>query len=69
MTSRALMSVSTNARVEVLSDWKALTAALLDDKACKRRGDACTTDLVLLLRDAVHMASGGSLVASRANTR
>ena len=47
-------------RVGVLQDWKALTQALLDDKACERRGEAATTDVALILQWAVHKACGGA---------
>ena len=43
----------------MLRDWKALTTALLDDKACERRGEAATTDVALILQWAVHKACGG----------
>ena len=49
------------ARVEVLSDWKLLTKALLDDKAEEQRGDAATTNLVQLLRHAAERACSGPL--------
>ncbi|DBA75127.1 hypothetical protein WJX77_008338 [Trebouxia sp. C0004] len=52
-------------RVEILSDWKSLTAALLDDAAVEARSDASTTNLLLLMKDAVHKAVGGHLVPSR----
>ena len=56
-------------RVEVLSDWKSLTAALLDDAAVEARSDASTCNLLLLLKDAAHKAVGGQLVASRQENR
>ncbi|KAL0028278.1 hypothetical protein WJX79_006817 [Trebouxia sp. C0005] len=56
-------------RVEILSDWKSLTAALLDDAAVEARSDASTTNLLLLLKDAAHKAVGGHLVPSRQESR
>jgi len=56
-------------RVEILSDWKSLTAALLDDAAVEARSDASTTNLLLLLKDAAHKAVGGHLVPSRQEAR
>ncbi|DBB17328.1 TPA: hypothetical protein ACH3X3_014371 [Trebouxia sp. C0006] len=56
-------------RVEILSDWKSLTAALLDDTAVEARSDASTTNLLLLLKDAAHKAVGGHLVPSRQESR
>ena len=56
-------------RVEILSDWKSLTAALLDDAAVEARSDASTTNLLLLLLDAAHKAVGGHLVPSRQESR
>ena len=56
-------------RVEILSDWKVLTAALLEDAAVEARSDASTSNLVLLLRDAAHKATGGQLVPSRQEAR
>lgn len=56
-------------RVDILSDWKSLTAALLDDAAVEARSDASTCNLLLLLKDAAHKAVGGQLVASRQETR
>ena len=55
--------------MDILSDWKVLTAALLNDTAVEAQGDASTSNLVLLLRDAVHKAAGGQLVPSRQEAR
>ena len=46
--------------VEVLSDWKMLTKALLDDKATEQRGDVATTNLALVLRHAAERACSTS---------
>lgn len=56
-------------RVEILSDWKTLSAALLDDAAVEARSDASTSNLLLLLKDAAHKAVGGQLVPSRQEAR
>ena len=56
-------------RVEILSDWKSLSAALLDDAAVEARSDASTSNLLLLLKDAAHKAVGGQLVPSRQEAR
>lgn len=56
-------------RVEILSDWKSLSAALLDDAAVEARSDASTSNLLLLLKDAAHKAVGGQLVPSRQDAR
>lgn len=56
-------------RVEILSDWKILIAALLDDAAVEARSDASTSNLLLLLKDAAHKAVGGQLVPSRQEAR
>lgn len=56
-------------RVEILSDWKSLTAALLDDAAVEARSDASTSNLLLLLKDAAHKAVGGQLIPSRQEAR
>ena len=56
-------------RVEVLSDWKALSAALLEDTAVEARSEASSSNLVLLLRDAAHKGTGGQLVPSRQEAR
>ena len=56
-------------RVEILSDWKILIAALLDDAAVEARSDASTGNLLLLLKDAAYKAVGGQLVPSRQEAR
>lgn len=56
-------------RVKILSDWKSLSAALLDDAAVEARSDASTSNLLLLLKDAAHKAMGGQLVPSRSESR
>lgn len=56
-------------RVDILSEWKSLTAALLDDAAVEGRSDASTSNLLLLLKDAAHKAVGGQLVPSRQEAR
>ena len=53
----------------MLSDWQALSAALLEDTAVEARSDASSSNLVLLLRDAAHKATGGQLVPSRQEAR
>jgi len=55
--------------VDILSDWKSLSAALLDDAAVEARSDASTCNLLLLLKDAAHKAVGGHLVPSRQEAR
>ena len=56
-------------RVEILSDWKSLSAALLEDAAVEARSDASTSNLLLLLRDASHKAVGGQLIPSSQEAR
>lgn len=56
-------------RVDILSDWKSLATALLDDAAVEARSDASTCNLLLLLKDAAHKAVGGQLVPSRQEAR
>ena len=46
--------------VEVLGEWKVLADALLDDGACEARGEAATTNLVLILSAAVRAATAGA---------
>lgn len=43
--------------VPVLGEWKMLADALLDDGACEARGEAATTNLVLLLSAAARAAT------------
>lgn len=45
----------------MLQDWRELTDALLDDKACERRGEAATTFVILILQAAVQRACTGNL--------
>ena len=47
--------------MDVLHDWKELSKALLDDKACERRGETATLHLGFLLQASVHRACTGSL--------
>lgn len=51
-------------RVSILSDWKALTDALLSEKPAQELTDAAVTNLAHALRAAVHKAAGGVLVVS-----
>ena len=70
--SRVLFSLSHTCnvpRVEILSDWKSLSAALLDDAAVEARSDASTSNLLLIIKDAAHKAVGGQLVPSRQEAR
>lgn len=55
--------------MEIFSDWKSLSAALLDDAAVEARSDASTSNLLLLLKDAAHKAVGGQLVLSGQEAR
>lgn len=45
-------------RVKVLENWDVLSEALLDDKACEKRGETATTDVALLLQAAAQKACG-----------
>jgi hypothetical protein len=51
-------------RLEVLSNWQLLADALLGDSIAEKLGEAATTNAALLLRDALHKATGGKLAGS-----
>lgn len=55
--------------VEVLHDWRAMVDALIDDQANEARGEAATTNLILLLSASVHRAVAAPQQGSRPNGR
>ena len=55
--------------VEVLHDWRAMVDALTDDQANDARGDAATTNLILVLSASVHRAVAAPQQGSRPNGR
>ena len=55
--------------VEVLRDWRAMVGALTDDRANEARGDAATTNLVLLLSASVHRAVSAAPAGHRTDAK
>ena len=55
--------------VEVLRDWRAMVGALTDDQANEARGDAATTNLVLLLSASVHRAVSAAPAGHRTDAK
>ena len=55
--------------VDVLKDWRVMVESLADDKANESRGDAATTNLILLLAASVHRAVTAAQPGSRADGR
>lgn len=59
-----------DSRVELLTDWRALTGALDEDAAgADSLSTAAVTNLLQLLAASVHKACGGTLVSGRQDTR
>ena len=55
--------------VEVLRDWRAMVGALTSDQANEARGDAATTNLVLLLSASVHRAVSAAPAGHRTDAK
>lgn len=55
--------------VGVLKDWRVMVDTLADDRANEARGDAATTNLVLLLAASVHRAVAAAQPGSQADGR
>ena len=55
--------------VEVLRDWRAMVGALTSDQANEERGDAATTNLVLLLSASVHRAVSATPAGHRTDAK
>ena len=65
----ALSNFEIVGRVDVLHEWKEMSKALLDDKACERRGELATLHLAFLFQAAVHRACIGNLDLSSHGAR
>ena len=55
--------------VEVLHDWRAMVDALTNDQANEARGDAATTNLVLLLSASIHRAVSATPAGHHTNAK
>ena len=55
--------------VELLRDWRAMVGALTSDQANEVRGDAATTNLVLLLSASVHRAVSAAPAGHRTDAK
>ena len=56
-------------RVAVLMNWPVMVRLLLDDATTEQLGEQGWTNLLLVLRCAVHKATGGALCLQRPDAR